>query len=175
MSAWRYFKGDGFSSTSFFMLKNQTMRKALLLFTLILFTANIYSQDLKTNKDGFTTIGYFSDKNLIAISGKVLKLENYTFLQIILDDELYNSDYEPNDVRFSIDLGENQIVSEYVYLNPISNETNDSTVHLILLNDNEIEIMKQNNIFGIEVTLGFTTKYRFKNIKEPNFFKNNLK
>jgi hypothetical protein len=138
---------------------------------MILFTANIYSQELKTNKDGFTTIGYFSDKNLIAISGKILKLENYTFLQIILDDELYNSDYYPDGVRFSIDLGEEY----YEYLEPISNEINDNTVHLILLNENEIETMKQNNIFSIEVTLGISTKYTFKHIKEPNFFKNNLK
>ncbi len=136
------------------------MKKLLLLLTLV----------------GFTTIGYFSSKNLIAIKGKILKLENYTFLQIILDEELYVSDYNTDSgVTFHFDLGTENVKNDYAILIPISNETKDRKVHLILLNESEIEAMKQKKIMDIEISLGYSTTYSFKNIQEPNFFINQLK
>ena len=153
------------------------MKKALLLFTMILSFNLLFSQDLEIkDNDGFTTIGYFSSKNLIGIKGKILKLENYTFLQIVLDEELYTSDYDASiGVSFNFDLGNGKLKNDYAIFNPISNTTNDKRVHLILLNKSDIETLKQYNILEIEISLGYSTTYNFKNIQAPNFFINQLK
>lgn len=153
------------------------MKKALLLFTMILSFNLIFSQDLeKIDNNGFTTIGYFSSKNLIGIKGKILKLENYTFLQIVLDEELYTNDYDASSgVSFHFDLGTENRINDYAIFAPISNEIKDRKVHLILLNESEIETLKKSKVNEIEISLGYSTTYNFKNIQEPNFFINQLK
>jgi hypothetical protein len=153
------------------------MKKALILLALILSFKSMYSQDIETKDNyGFTTIGYFSSKNLIGIKGKILKLENYTFLQIELDEELYTSDYDTSSgISFNFDLGNGKLKSDYAILTPISNEISNKKVHLILLKESEIETLKQYNIMEIEISLGYSTTYNFKNIQEPNFFINQLK
>lgn len=136
----------------------------------------MYSQDLKAeNNNEFTTIGYFSSKNQIAIKGKVLKLESFTFLQIVLDEELYVSDYDGEGISITFNLGAEKLKTNYVILTPISNEIKDKKVHLILLNESDIETLKQNEIIDIEISLGYSTTYNFKNIQKPNFFINQLK
>lgn len=153
------------------------MKKALLLFTMILSFNQLFSQDLETkDNNGFATIGYFSSKNLIGIKAKILKLENYTFLQIVLDEELYTSDYDASSgVSFHFDLGAGNRINDYVIFTPISNDTKDKRVHLILLNESEIETLKKSKINEIEISLGYSTTYNFKNIQAPNFFINQLK
>lgn len=158
------------------MLKIQTMRKALLLFTMILFTTNIYSQDLKTNNDGFTTIGYFSSKDVIDLKFKILKISDYYFLQVIIDDSIYPDEYYLYGVTIDVNLTDNgKQFGEHISLEPIDNEFKGKRIHLIYLNNETIKALKENEINSVELQFGVLQKYNFKNIKEPNFFKNNLK
>lgn len=152
------------------------MKKILLLFTMISSFNLIFSQVLeKKDNNGFTTIGYFSSKYLIEIKVKILKLENYTFLQIVLDEELYTNDYDASSgVSFHFELGTENKINDYVIFTPISNDVKDKKVHLILLNESEIETLKKGKVNEIEISLGYSTTYNFKYIQEPNFFINQL-
>lgn len=153
------------------------MKKALIQLAIILSFNLIFSQDIDTkDNDNYTTIGYFSTKNLIGIKAKILKLENYTFLQILLDEELYTNDYESTDeVSFHFEMGDGRTLNDYIFFKVISNETNNKKEHLILLTDREIKTLKSSKINKIEVSIGYSTTYNFKNIQEPNFFINQLK
>lgn len=159
------------------MLKNEPMKKALIQLAILLSFNLIFCQDVETKtNDDYTTIGYFSSKNLISFKGKILKVENYTFLQIVLDEELYTNDYDAsNGISFHFDLESENRSLDYNIFTPISNEINNKKMHLILLNENDVEIFKKSKINEIEVSLGYSTTYNFKNIKEPNFFINQLK
>ena len=54
-------------------IHSEKMKKALLLFTMILSFNLLFSQDLDMiDNVGFTTIGYFYSKKLIGIKGKIL-------------------------------------------------------------------------------------------------------
>lgn len=153
------------------------MKKTLLVFALI-FCINtaMQGQNSIINPPDLATIGYFSPKKLIEIKGRILKIDNYNFLEITIDDELYTNDYESSDtINFIFHLSSNDNdVTDYVSLSTISNHINERKVHLIFLNENDIDSLKQNQIKEIEVSLGFSTKYNFKYIKDINFFKNNL-
>lgn len=139
--------------------------KRLYILIICLLASISYSQEVeKYNTEGFTTIGYFSSKDVIAVKCKVLKMGEYTFLQIVLDDELYG-----NGSNWDIEFSFNGVT-----LTPISNEVDNMKVHLIFLDDYRLYSLKEQVITEIEVSSGYSNTFSIKNIKDKDFFKNNL-
>lgn len=149
------------------------MKKIVLCLTTVLILNVAHSQDKgeKTN-NGFTTIGYFSSKNVINVDFKILQLEEYTFLQMFLDESIYPAeDYYSDRIEVRIHLQS----GIFVNLEPIDNEYKNERCHLFYLTRKDVERLKKGEITSVEFVFSYTKNYTFKYIKEPDFFKNNLK
>ncbi|MDI9309415.1 MAG: hypothetical protein QM535_04300 [Limnohabitans sp.] len=159
------------------------MKKYYLLLPLILFFFQSKAQELQTNQTGFKTIAYFSNKDVLGIQFNLIKLNDYTFLEVKLDSELDNemdshfSVCNPGiSVTFDFDTNKNNNFQFSLRIEPVmENEVNSEIKRLYLLDKQDIHELLLNPIKSIRINIDNSKEYNFKNIKESNFFINNLK
>ncbi len=152
------------------------MKKFYFLFLLITPFFQSKAQELKSNQSGFKTIAFFSNKDVLGIQFNLIKLNDYYLLEVEVDKELDDQTESVRNSKLKIKYTVNTDVLFELEIESISEKFNtNGNKRLFILNEENIETLKKRKIKELEINFEILKNYTFKNIKEPNFFIDNLK
>lgn len=132
-----------------------------------------FSLSITAQTNDYETIAFLTNRGEIPIKTKLIKVEEDTFLKIIIDSAIL-----PDEVRFI----ENEVTLTFETDNKDSYFNSyyfvslnfDAENALFLLDEEQLKFLKENPIKTIKIDYLNGTEYTFKNIVNPTFFQNKI-
>ncbi len=132
-----------------------------------------FSLSITAQTNDYETIAFLTNRGEIPIKTKLIKVEEDTFLKIIIDNAIL-----PDEVRFI----ENEVTLTFETVNKNSYFNSyyfvslnfDAENALFLLDEEQLKFLKENPIKTIKIDYLNGTEYTFKNIVNPTFFQNKI-